>query len=134
MPWEWQQAHACSEETRSLIAARHVIMAASAGNLFSLSNPACEQVMDLFESRKPIDDALWPAVTRERFKALIEYQNAVANAGQGGAQDPARALAVARAAEVVECLRHHTTAEGCADLLYATRLAGAPLSPGEAAV
>ncbi len=131
MPWEWQQAHAFSEEKRSLIAARHVMMAASAGNLFSLSSPACESVMDLFESRKPIDDAWWPKVTRERFGALIEYQRAVANAGHGGAQDPARVLAVARAAEVVECLRHHATAEGCADLLYATRLAGAPLSPDE---
>jgi hypothetical protein len=36
----------------------------------------------------------------------------------------ARRLATARAAEVIECLRHYDTAEGCADLLYATRLAG----------
>lgn len=131
MPWEWQQAHAFSEETRHQIAARHVMMAAVEGHLHS---PACEKVMDLFESRKPIDDALWPEVQKERFMALIEYQSAMSQAGHGGAADPARALATARAAEVVECLRTHTTAEGCADLLYATRLAGAPLSSGEAAV
>lgn len=131
MPWEWQQAHAFSEEERHRIAARHVMMAAVEGHLHS---PACEKVMDLFESRKPIDDALWPEVTKERFMALLAYQSAMSNAGLGGAEDPARALATARATEVVECLRTHATAEGCADLLYATRLAGAPLSPGEAAV
>jgi len=64
--------------------------------------------------------------------ALIEYQTAMSNAGQGGAEPPARALATARAAEVVLCLRDFHTAEGCADLLYATRLAGAPLNPAAA--
>lgn len=130
MPWEWQQAHQFSEEKRHQVAARHVLMAAMEGHLHS---PACEEVMDRFEARKPIDDALWQEVTRERFGALIEYQTAMANAGHGGAVDPARALATARAAEVVECLRTHTTAEGCADLLYAARLAGAPLAPSEVA-
>lgn len=47
--------------------------------------------------------------------------------------DPAGLLKAARAAEVVECLRNCRTVEGCADLLYATRLAGAPLAPGAAA-
>ena len=131
MPWEWQQAHAFSEAQRHQVAARHMLMAAMEGHLHSR---ACEKVMDLIDSRKPIDDALWPEVQKERFMALIEYQTAMKNAGQGGAEPPARLLATARAAEVVECMRHHTTAEGCADLLYATRLAGAPLSPGEAAV
>ncbi|MEW2484283.1 hypothetical protein AB0876_32325 [Mycobacterium sp. NPDC049093] len=129
MPWEWQQAHAFSEEKRHQVASRHVLMAAVEGHLHS---PACEEVMDRFEARKPIDDALWPEVTRERFGALIEYQTAMANVGHGGATDPARALVTARAAEVVECLRTHLTPEGCADLLYAARLAGAPLTAAEA--
>jgi hypothetical protein len=43
-------------------------------------------------------------------------------------------LAQARAAEVVLCLRNFDTVEGCADLLYASRLAGAPLNPAAAVV
>lgn len=129
MPWEWRQANAFTEGQRHQVAARHMLMAATAGHLHS---PACEKVIDLFESRKPIDDALWPGVQKERFMALINYQSAMSNAGHGGAGDPARALATVRAAEVVECLRNHATAEGCADLLYAARLAGAPLKPDAA--
>jgi len=37
-----------------------------------------------------------------------------------------------RCAEVVWALRDYHTAEGCADLLYATRLADAALQPHEA--
>lgn len=85
-----------------------------------------------FEERKPIDEALWADVSKQRFMALIQYQTAMSSAGQGGAEPPARALATARAAEVIECLRHYDTAEGCADLLYATRSAGAPLNPAAA--
>lgn len=129
MPWEWRQANAFTGQDRLQVAARHMLMAASAGHL---SGRACEKVMDLFERRQPIDDALWPEVQKERFMALIEYQSAMSNAGRGGAGDPARALATVRAAEVVECLRNHATAEGCADLLYAARLAGAPLNPAAA--
>jgi hypothetical protein len=103
-------------------------MATTAGHL---SGAACEKVMRLFEERKPIDDALWEDVRKERFMALVEYESAVSMRGHGGSE-PARALAAARAAEVIECLRHYDTAEGCADLLYATRLAGAPLSPAAA--
>lgn len=131
MPWEWQQAHSFSEGKRHQVAERHMVMASIAGHLHS--KPACEQVMDLIESRKPVDDALWPEVQKERFMALIEYQQQMQHAGGGGA-NPARALATARAAEVIECMRHHATAEGFADLLYAARLAGAPLSPDEAVV
>ena len=128
MPWEWRQANAFTEQDRLRVAARHMHMAATAGHL---SGAACEKVMRLFEERKPIDDALWEAVRNERFIALVEYEMANRARGEGGSE-PARALATARAAEVIECLRHYDTAEGCADLLYATRLAGAPLSPAAA--
>jgi hypothetical protein len=123
MPWEWRQANAFDEQQRLLVAARHMHMATTTGHL---SGYACEKVMRLFEERKPIDDELWEQVRQERFNALIEYEMANRSRGSGGAE-PARALATARAAEVIECLRHYKTAEGCADLLYATRLAGAPL-------
>ena len=129
MPWEWRQANAFTEQDRLKVAARHMYMAASAGHL---GGGACEHVIELFEERKPIDEALWAEVAKQRFMALIEYQTAMSNAGQGGAEPPARALATARAAEVVLCLRDYDTAEGCADLLYATRLAGAPLNPAAA--
>jgi len=128
MPWEWRQANAFNEKQRLQIAARHMHMATTAGHLHGA---ACEKVMRLFEERKPIDDELWVQVHQERFIALIEYEQAVEAKGQGGAE-PARALATARAAEVIESLRHYDTVEGCADLLYATRLAGAPLSPAMA--
>jgi hypothetical protein len=129
MPWEWRQANAFSKQDRLKVAARHMYMAATAGHL---SGGACEHAIELFEERKPIDEALWADIAKQRFMALIEYQSAMGNAGQGGAEPPARALATARAAEVVLCLRDYDTAEGCADLLYAARLAGAPLNPAAA--
>lgn len=128
MPWEWRQANAFDTSDRMRVAQRHMHMAASAGHL---SSGAAEEIMDLFELGQPIDEKLWRDVERARFTSLIEYEMAVKSAGQGGAE-PARALASARAAEVVLCLRNHSTAEGCADLLYSTRLAGAPLEPAAA--
>jgi hypothetical protein len=65
--------------------------------------------------------------------ALVEYDLAKMRVSYG-APELARILATVRAAEVMESLRHYDTVEGCADLLYATRLAGAPLSPDAAAV
>lgn len=128
MPWEWRQANAFTDQQRRQVAARHMRMASVAGHL---GGGAAEHVMDLFESRKPIDDGLWADVTKQRYLALIEYESAMRAGGQGGAA-PAWALARARATEVVECLRRYDSVEGCADLLYATRLAGAPLNPNAA--
>ena len=59
-------------------------------------------------------------------------QTPAPGAGPGPGPGIPRTLATARAAEVVLCLREYHTAEGCADLLYATRLAGAPLNPAAA--
>jgi len=129
MPWEWRQANAFDEQRRLQIAARHMHMAAVAGHLHGA---ACEKVMRLFEERKPVDDELWAQVRQERFISLIEYESAMQSRGQGGSE-PARALATVRAAEVIESLRHYDTVDGCADLLYATRLAGASLNPAAAA-
>ncbi|KEF94892.1 hypothetical protein K883_05316 [Mycobacterium sp. TKK-01-0059] len=128
MPWEWRQANAFDEQQRLQIAARHMHMAALSGHLHGA---ASEKVMRLFEERKPIGEKLWAQVRQERFMALIEYEQAVGGQGHGGSE-PALSLATVRAAEVIESLRHYDTAEGCADLLYATRLAGAPLSPAAA--
>lgn len=128
MPWEWRQANAFTDQQRRQVAARHMRMASVTGHL---GGGAAEHVMDLFESRKPIEDGLWADVTKQRYLALIEYESAMRAGGQGGAE-PAWALARARATEVVECLRRYDSVEGCADLLYATRLAGAPLNPNAA--
>jgi len=128
MPWEWRQANAFDEQQRLQIAARHMHMAALSGHLHGA---ASEKVMRLFEERKPIGEELWAQVRQERFLALIEYEQAYLGRGHGGS-DPALSLATVRAAEVIESLRHYDTVEGCADLLYATRLAGAPLSPAAA--
>ena len=129
MPWEWAQANAFSEEDRERIAARHMRMATLSGHHIG---HAGETVMGLFEEGKPISEDLWAKVREERYAALTQYQLATSVAGQGGS-DPAGTFKAARAAEVVECLRDCRTVEGCADLLYATRLAGAPLAPGAAA-
>ena len=124
MPWEWNQANRFDESERRRVAARHGYMAMTAGGL---SSGPCEEVVELFDAGQPIPESLWHEVAKARMKPLTEYMLQMQSAGQGGAQ-PARALAAARAAEVVLCLRHSSTAEGCADLLYATRLAGAPLN------
>lgn len=124
MPWEWNQANRFDESERRRVAARHGYMAMTAGGL--TSGP-CEEVVELFDAGQPIPESLWHEVAKARMKPLTEYMLQMQSAGQGGAE-PARALAAARAAEVVLCLRHSSTAEGCADLLYATRLAGAPLT------
>jgi hypothetical protein len=129
MPWEWRQANAFTEQDRLKVAARHSLMAAGVAQM---SAQATDRAIELFEVRKPIDEAVWSAVAKQRFMSMIEYQTAMANVGAGGAESPARLLAQARAAEVVLCLRDYDTAEGCADLLYASRLAGAPLNPAAA--
>jgi hypothetical protein len=128
MPWEWRQANAFTERQRLTVAARHMRMAALAGHL---NGRAVEQVMRSFEEQSPIPEQLWRDVDQERSMAAINYRSADAMRGQGGA-DPERAFRTSRAAEVISCLRNYNTVEGCADILYATRLAGAPLNPAAA--
>ncbi|WP_292981269.1 hypothetical protein [Mycobacterium sp.] len=130
MPWEWQQANSFDNQGRLRIAAKYMHLAMSAGGL---NGAASEEVLRLFEMRAPISDELWGKVQQERLMALVEYDTAKSRISYG-APGLARLLAKARAAEVMESLRHYDTAEGFADLLYATRLAGAPLSPADAAV
>ncbi len=129
MPWEWRQANAFTVQDRLKVAARHMHMAALSGHL---TGHACEKVMRLFEERKPIDESLWTAVKAERNQAIIAFQMAEDMRNHGGGADPVRAFMKSRAAEVIQCLQHFDTAEGCADILYATRLAGAPLNPAAA--
>lgn len=130
MPWEWQQANAFSERQRLQVATRHMLMAASAGHL---NDPACERVIDAFERGEPITDSDWADVRQAMAVAWVNYEMARSGVTMGGGATPAEwAFRTARAAEVVYCLRDHRSAEGCADLLYATRLAGAPLNPAAA--
>lgn len=129
MPWEWQQANAFTAQERLQIAARHMRMATVSGRL---SGRASEQVMRLFEQRHDIDAELWRDVAVERTEAMIAYRMASQLRHHGGGPDVAQAFKTSRAAEVVACLQHFDTVEGCADILYASRLAGAPLNPAVA--
>lgn len=131
MPWEWQQANAFSEQQRLQVAARHMLMAASTGHL---SDRACERVMDAFERGTPITDSEWADVRQAVALAWVNYEMARSGLSPDAGVDNAaeRAFRTARAAEVVWCLRDFRSAEGCADLLYASRLAGAPLNPAAA--
>ena len=129
MPWEWQQANAFSEKQRLQVAVRHMLMAANAGHL---NDAACERVMDAFDRGNPITDSDWADVRQAFALACVNYDMATTGVGLGGATPVDRVFRTARAAEVVWCAREYATAAGCADLLYATRLAGAPLNPAAA--
>lgn len=131
MPWEWKQAHAFSEQQRAQVAARQMLMAATAGHL---TDWACQRVIGAFERGNPITTSDWADVNQARALAVANYDMARMGVSTGGrdAASPEWAFRTARAAEVVWCLRDPLTAEGCADLLYATRLAGAPLNPAAA--
>ena len=129
MPWEWQQANAFSEKQRLQVAVRHMLMAANAGHL---TDAACERVMDAFDRGNPITDSDWADVRQAFALACVNYDMATSGVGLGGATAVDRVFRTARAAEVVWCAREYATAAGCADLLYATRLAGAPLNPAAA--
>lgn len=107
-----------------------MLMAASAGHL---NAPACERVMDAFERGVPITDSEWADVRQAFAVACVNYEMARSGVTNGGGATPVEwAFRTARAAEVVWCLRDFRSAEGCADLLYASRLAGAPLNPAVA--
>ncbi|MCT7373150.1 hypothetical protein [Mycolicibacterium llatzerense] len=134
MPWEWQQANAFDDRKRLQVAAQYAAAAAETGHLY---DPACRRVIDAFTRGRAISESDWADIRQAHAGACVNYDMAKMTAhAVGGASDPApleRAFRTARAAEVVLCLREAHTAEGCADLLYASRLAGAPLSPGAAA-
>jgi hypothetical protein len=130
MPWEWRQANAFNEEQRLRVAARHMLMARTDGHL---NTPGCLRVIDKFERRTPITDSDWADVKSERGTTLVDYILAAQRVDTGGgAENSDLAFRTYCAAEVVWALRNYHTAEGCADLLYATRLAGAPLNPAAA--
>lgn len=131
MPRDWQQASAFDAEQRFRIAARHMHMAVCSGHL---SGAAVEEAMRMFEDHQPISEELWAGVRKEWNTAVYEYQHAMKMRGHGGAGDPVQAFMKARAAEVVMALRNYDSVDGIADILYATRLAGAPLSPAAAVV
>ncbi len=130
MPWEWQQAIAFSEQERLQVAVRHMLMAASTGHLTA---PACERVMDAFERGAPITESDWADVHQAFALACVNYEMTRSGAPLGSDSTTLeRAFRTARAAEVVWCAREYASVSGFADLLYATRLAGAPLNPAAA--
>jgi hypothetical protein len=130
MPWKWRQANAFTEEERLRVAARHMLMARNAGHLITR---ACLRVIDKFERQQPITDSDWADVDTEFMSALIRAESARAGVSfDTGPVNPEWAFKTMCAAEVVQCLRDYHTAEGSADLLYATRLVGGPLNPAAA--
>jgi hypothetical protein len=130
MPWDWRQANAFDEEGRLRVASRHMHMARLAGHL---TGRACLRVIDKFERCQLVTDDDWADVEQEHANAFVEYSLAADRVDTGGgAGNPDREFRTFCAAEVVRALRHCDTADGCADLLYAARLAGAPLNPAAA--
>ena len=130
MPWEWQQASMFSEQQRLQVAVRHMLMAANAGHL---TDPACERVMEAFDRGNPVTASDWADVRQAFAMACVNYEMTRAGTPLGGESTTLeRVFRTARAAEVVWCAREYASAEGCADLLYASRLAGAPLNPAAA--
>lgn len=125
MPWEWNQAQSLAESERMRIAERHMLMAITAGHL---NDPIYEDVSRLFQLQKPISDSIWAGLQQQWNDAIVAYQLEQQNTGLGGA-DPLRQFITARAAELMLCLQHADTADGCADILYLARLAGIPLNP-----
>lgn len=125
--WDWRQANGFDPAGMRQVAERHMLMACNAANMYT---PNILAVHQAFQMNQPISDEIWNGVLAEYNNAIIEYQMAKA-AGVGG-MDPERAFMKARAAEVVWCLRDYGSVDGFADLLYATRLAGAPLNPAAA--
>lgn len=130
MPWEWQQANMFSEEQRLQVAVRHMLMAANAAHL---TDPACERVTEAFDRGNPITASDWADVRQAFAMACVNYEMTRAGAPLGGESTALeRVFRTARAAEVVWCARDYASVAGCADLLYASRLAGAPLNPAAA--
>ena len=130
MPWEWQQANAFSEKQRLQVAVRHMMMAATAAHL---TDAACERVTDAFDRGNPVTASDWADVRQAFAMACVNYEMTRAGAPLSGASTTLeRAFRTARAAEVVWCARDYASVTGCADLLYATRLAGAPLNSAAA--
>lgn len=129
MPWEWQQANTFHERKRRKVAAQCATAATEAGHL---NNPACRRVIDAFTRGQAITESDWADITQAHVEAWVDYDLArMAAHAIGGSTDPSPiewTFRTARAAEVVQCLREANSAAGCADLLYASRLAGAPLS------
>lgn len=130
MPWEWQQANTFHERKRRKVAAQCATAATEAGHL---NNPACRRVIDAFTRGQAITESDWADITQVHVEAWVDYDLArMAAHAVGGSTDPSpiewTTFRTARAAEVVQCLRETSTAAGFADLLYASRLAGAPLN------
>lgn len=130
MPWEWQQANALSEKQRLQVAVRHMMMAATAGHL---TDAACERVTDAFDRGNPVTASDWADVRQAFAMSCVNYEMTRVGAPLSGESTTLeRAFRTARAAEVVWCARDYASVAGCADLLYATRLAGAPLNQAAA--
>ncbi|SIJ21254.1 Uncharacterised protein [Mycobacteroides abscessus subsp. abscessus] len=125
--WDWRQANAFAAEDRLRVASRHMLMACNVANFWDVN---VGKVQTLFQEGKPIDAAIWAGVRDEYHKAVVNYQLAKAT-GNGGVE-AIKAFVKARAAETVLCVQNAATADGCADLLYASRMAGAPLHPAAA--
>lgn len=126
MPWDWQQAQSLSVDERVELAPRLAANAALSGGL---SMPGCRQAIDLVEQGAELTASDWADVEREYQQASSAYdlsKSGISLTG-GEAQAPEWTFRTARAAEAVLCLRNASTGEGFADLLYASRLAGAPL-------
>lgn len=125
-PWDWQQANVLGVDERMGLAPQLAANAAMSG---SLSTPACRLAIDLAGQGAELTASDWADVERDYQQASSAFdlsKSGISLTG-GDAQAPEWTFRTARAAEAVLCLRNSSTVEGFADLLYASRLAGAPL-------
>ena len=131
MPWEWKQAQmALSEAERQVVAVRLAQTAVRTGHL---CDPRSDRVLDLVARRQPVSAADWQDARSAWAAAWVEYSLAAKRVADHNVTSEVRSVErlfrTARAAEAIACLRDAATAEGCADVLYAARLAGARLDP-----
>lgn len=127
MPWDWQQANVVRPAQR-----RGVAVHRAAAALAPVTLPACARVVEAIQRGHALPESAWAEAEAEQATARVAYNMAAAAGGAPGAAPLAHVFRVLAASDAALSLRD-TSNEGLADVLYAARLAGAPLPSDEAA-
>lgn len=127
MPWDWRQANGFRPDQR-----RNVAVHRAAAALAPVTLPACTRVVEAIQRGHTLPESAWAEAEAEQATARVAYNMAAAAGGAPGAAPLAHVFRVLAASDAALSLRD-TTTEGLADVLYAARLAGAPLPSDEAA-
>ena len=125
--WDWQYANSLDEQGRNVIRQRHMLMACNATGMYT---NAMNTVLDQVQRENEVPADVWKQVERDWNMAVSKYQQVAGNSS--GGPEAAHAFVQARAVETVMFVRNALTAQGCADLLYSARMAGAAAQPARA--